>query len=274
MNLDRKKSELEALISDAGSAVVAFSGGVDSSLLTYFTHRILGDRMLAVTARSSTYPAFQLLEAYEFVSAYGIPHLVIDSEELDIPNFCANTPDRCYHCKSELFGQLCHIAEDKELRWVFDGTNLDDHSDYRPGMKAAKELGVRSPLAEAGLTKEDIRKLSKKENLPTWDRPAFACLASRIPYGSDINAEKLRQVELAEKAVGELGFKQYRVRHHDNLARIEIAPEELPRAMTAEVFSAMSKQLKEAGFTYVTLDVDGYRTGSMNETLGLDEKTK
>lgn len=262
-----KQKQLESILRDAVSAVVAFSGGVDSALLTFMTHRQLGNNMVAVTARSSTYPEFQFNDALDFVSRREIPHVVIDSEELDIPNFSANPPDRCYFCKYELFSKLREIADDKGYQWVFDGTNTDDFSDYRPGSRAAKELGVRSPLAEAKLNKKDIRAISKHLSLPTWDLPAYACLASRFPYGEQINRERLAQIEQAEEAIRTMGFSQFRVRFHGEIARIEIAPEEMPRALSKEMLRKMSEQVKKAGFAYATLDLDGYRRGSMNETL-------
>jgi uncharacterized protein len=266
--LDGKKARLESIIDEAGSAVVAYSGGVDSTLLAHITHQRLGDRMLAVTAESATYPDFQLGDALEFAVDRGIPHAVITSNELEIPAFANNAPDRCYHCKKELFTGLRRMADERGLRWVFDGTNVDDHSDYRPGMRAVKELGVRSPLAEAGFSKAEIRELSQREGLPTWDLPAFACLASRFPYGVGITRERLEMVEKAEGAIRELGFKQFRVRFHGEVARVEISPEELPLALKSEMVNRIAKGVRAAGFTYAALDLDGYRQGSMNLTLG------
>jgi uncharacterized protein len=268
-DLDRKKARLESIIDEAGSAIVAFSGGVDSTLLCYITHQRLGERMLAVTAESATYPEFQINDAVAFAEGHGIPHVVIKSDELMIPEFATNTPDRCYHCKKELLTELKKLADERGFRWIFDGTNVDDHADYRPGMRAVKELGVRSPLAEAGFTKEEIRDLSRREELPTWDLPAYACLASRFPYGVGITKERLERVEKAEAVLRELGFKLFRVRFHGQVARVEISPEELPHALKPEMISRISRGVRAAGFTYAALDLDGYRQGSMN--LALDK---
>jgi uncharacterized protein len=275
VKLDRKRTALEAIIAEAGSAAVAFSGGVDSSLLAHLVHLQLGVRMLAVTLRSPSYPAEQIQKARDFAAHFNIPHLVITSDELDIPEFRENSPDRCYHCKKEIISKIQMIAEQRRLHVIFDGTNADDLSDYRPGTRALEEMGVRSPFAEVGMTKEEIRIISREEHLPTWDTPASACLASRIPYGVAIDQERLKQIEDAEEAIRELGFRQFRVRYHGELARIEISREELPRALNMEMFAEMHKRLKATGFTFVTMDLGGYRTGSMNEALrkkGKEEK--
>ena len=264
---------MESLISEAGSAVVAFSGGVDSALLVYLTHSLLGEKMLAVTAESPSYPRYQLREALDFAGRFGIPHLLIESREIDNPLFQANNPDRCYHCKKDLLTRLLAISRERGFKWVFEGTNVDDHSDYRPGRQAVRELGVRSPFSEAGLTKEDIRFISRHENLPTWDKPASACLSSRIPYREVIDEAKLKQIEKAEDSLRALGFKLFRIRHHGDMARLEISPSELPKALARGMFGEISSRIKSAGFTFAALDLDGYRTGSLNETLSRKTKT-
>ena len=268
--IERKKALLERIIADAGSAVVAFSGGVDSTLLAYVAHRVLGEKMIAVTSDGEAYPDFQTDDARKFAAGNGIPHMVMRTRELDVPEFAANQPDRCYHCKKKLLGEFLLIAEKKGFRWVFEGTNADDGLDYRPGRRAVEELGVRSPLAEASLTKAEIREISKQEGLPTWDLPAYACLASRFPYGTAIDSAKLKMIERAEAAVRELGFRQFRVRYHGDVARIEISPDELEGALQRKVLARMSEGVKAAGFKYVAVDVDGYRMGSMN--IGLDKE--
>ena len=266
-NIERKKARLESIITEAGSAVVAYSGGVDSTLLAHITHQQLGKQMIAVTAESSTYPEFQLNDAIEFAEQRGIPHMLIKSRETEVPQFAANAPDRCYHCKKALLTELRRIAQQKGFSCIFEGTNVDDHTDYRPGMRAVRELEVRSPLAEAGFSKSEIRELSKREGLPTWDMPSYACLASRFPYGVGITKERLAKVERAEDVLRELGFKQFRVRYHGDVARVEIAPEELNHALKTEMISRISKGVRAAGFTYAALDLEGYRQGSMNLTL-------
>ena len=268
MDISEKKGRLEQIFRDIGGAVVAFSGGVDSTFLLKMAVDTLGaENVLAVTARSSTYPESELREARRAVEAFGVSHEEVDSEELQIEGFAENLPDRCYYCKKELFGKLVEIARREGYNTVVDGTNADDAFDHRPGRKAARELEIRSPLLEAGLTKEDIRSLSKEMGLRTWDKGSFACLASRFPYGDMITEEKLEQVGLAEEVLREAGFRQFRVRHHGTVARIEVAAEEIPRLHDAGFAGRIVRALKELGYKYVTLDLEGYRTGSMNETL-------
>ena len=264
------KAKLESLrerLRGIGSAVVAFSSGVDSTFLLRVAHEELGDRVVAATIRSHAFPKRELDEAATFCRAEGVRHAVVDSEELDIPGFAENPPDRCYHCKRELFGKLLAFARENGLAAVLEGSNIDDDGDYRPGRRAIRELGIVSPLHEAGLTKAEIRALSREMGLPTSDKPSFACLASRFPYGERITATALERVEKAEQWLLDagLGLTQLRVRSHGGLARIEVPPDAIPRlaARAAEIAAAF----KELGFAYVTLDLRGYRTGSMNEVL-------
>lgn len=262
--LDAKTDKLRAILADMGGCVIGFSGGVDSTLLFAVAAQVLGERALAVTATSKTYPERELNEARELALQIGGRHLVIVSEELDIPEFRHNPRNRCYYCKKELFGKLRDIADREELGYVLDGTNCDDASDHRPGRVAAGELQVRSPLEEAGFTKQDIRDLSRDMGLTTWDKPAFACLSSRFPYGTSITPARVDQVGLAEESLRELGFRTLRVRYHGDVARIELGKEEFDRA-TGDLRDDVVRLVKRAGFVYVALDLQGYRTGAMNE---------
>ncbi len=264
--LARVKEELKSL----GSVVVAFSGGVDSAFLLKVAHDTLGgDKVLAATARSSTYPQRELDGAVTVAGFIGARHMVIDSEELEIEGFARNPVNRCYYCKGELFDKLTRIAAKEGLSAVLDGANADDASDHRPGAIAAGERGVRSLLKECGVTKKEIRALSLEMGLPTWNKPAFACLASRFPYGDEITREQLGMVEQAEYFLRDMGFTQVRVRNHGGVARIELAPDEMARAVDPNTARRIHDRLKEIGFKYVALDLLGYRTGSMNEPLGL-----
>ena len=272
MNLQEKFQLLKDIIKKRGSAAIAFSGGVDSTFLIKVAHEVLGDKLIAVTATSSTYPERELKEAIEYAKDMGVKHIVISSEELEIEGFASNPKNRCYYCKKELFTKINKVAIENGLEYVFDGSNLDDTGDYRPGMQAAKELEVVSPLKEAGLTKKDIRELSKELGLPTWNKPAFACLSSRFPYGNKITLPKLKMVDKAEQFLLDMGIRQVRVRHHGEIARIEVAPEEREQFFSVEVMDKIGAEFKKIGFTYVTLDMLGYRTGSMNEVLTKEEK--
>ncbi len=269
--IDEKLARLQKLILNEKSVIVAFSGGVDSSFLLKVCHDTLkkiGGRTVAATGNSASFPASELADAKKITEEIGAKHIIIDTNELKNENYRKNPPDRCYHCKTELFKKLASIAKNEGITAIFDGANADDLSDHRPGLRARDEKGVISPLQEACLTKDEIRALSKKMGLFTWDKPAYACLASRLPYGSSITAESLKMVETAESAIRRLGFSQVRVRHHGEVARIEFLKEDIPRAIDATVADSIYKALKKAGFLYVSVDIKGYRQGSMNETKG------
>jgi len=262
--LKDKTDRLRAILTGMEGCVIGFSGGVDSTLLFAVAAELLGERALAVTATSQTYPERELNEARELAGRIGGRHLVIVSEELEIPEFRDNPRNRCYYCKKELFGKLRVIADREGLQHVLDGTNIDDAGDHRPGRTAAAELGVRSPLEEAGFTKQDIRDLSRTLGLPTWDKPAFACLSSRFPYGTAITPARVGQVGRAEESLRSLGFRTLRVRYHGSVARIELGEGEFELA-TGIHRNDIVRVVKAAGFTYVALDLQGYRTGAMNE---------
>lgn len=262
-----KYRKLCGILEEMGEVVLAFSAGVDSTFLLSVAREVLGKRVLAVTAVSPTYTAEEREKAAEIVESLDARHRFISSEELSNPEFARNPPERCFHCKTELFTRLRRIADAENVSFVLDASNVDDCSDYRPGRTAAQKLGVRSPLVEAGMTKQDIRHLSRRRGLPTWDAPAGACLASRFPYGEAITIEKLNRVELSESYLRRCGFPEVRVRSHGDMARIEVDRESISKIVASDLRRQVSARLKEIGFAYVTLDLDGYRTGSMNEML-------
>jgi pyridinium-3,5-biscarboxylic acid mononucleotide sulfurtransferase len=262
-----KESLLFAKLGERGSMLIALSGGTDSAYLAWAAHRVLGDRALAVTALSPSYSSYDREQLEKFLGATAIRHEFVETHEMENEAYRANNSDRCYFCKDELFAAMDQIAAERKFSATAYGVNADDTFDFRPGQRAAKEHSVLTPLLDAELHKSEIRYLAKRAGLPSWDRPASACLASRLPYGTEVTPEKLSLVERGEAALRGLGFRQFRVRLHDRLGRIELAPDELPRALTQEMASAMADALKAAGFAYVALDLEGYRQGSLNETL-------
>lgn len=263
----RKYNELKSMMKGFGSVAVAFSGGVDSTFLLYAAKEALGERVIAVTAQSCSFPKRELNEAKAFCEERQIRHFICESEELDIEGFSQNPKNRCYLCKRELFEKIQKIAEQEKITAIVEGSNLDDNGDYRPGLQAVAELGIKSPLRQIGFTKNDIRTLSRYLELSTWDKQSFACLSSRFVYGETISKEKLGMVDRAEQLLLDLGFHQVRVRIHDTMARIEVLPEEFVKLIAEDARAKIITSFREYGFTYISMDLIGYRTGSMNETL-------
>lgn len=271
--LQSKYTQLRSILHDMGSVAIGFSGGIDSTLLVRVATDVLGKKALAVIGRSETYPTREFEEAVQLAGSFGAQYRIVNTEETDNLKFRENPPDRCYFCKSELFGKLKSIADEEGIRWTADGTIIDDLGDFRPGMKAKGEHSVRSPLLEAGFSKTDVRALAFELNIPTWDKPSFACLSSRFPYGQAITKENLTKVDAAETFMRDLGFRFFRVRHHDDrTARLEIGPQEIQRLFEASLRDKIVGKMKELGFVYVTLDLQGFRSGSMDEILTEVEK--
>ena len=267
MDINEKFEKLKNYLSSLESVVVAFSSGVDSTFLLKTAHDVLGDKVIAVTAESCSFPKRELNEAKLFCQKEGIKHIVVESEELEIDGFCKNPVNRCYLCKKELFEKITEIAKENNIKNIVEGSNIDDNGDYRPGLQAVSELNIKSPLRYAELNKNEIRELSKKLELNTWDKQSIACLSSRFVYGEEITKEKLSMVDKAEQLLLDLGFHQLRVRIHGTIARIEVLPDEFPKLIEEKNRLKIVTEFEKYGFTYISMDLKGYRTGSMNETL-------
>jgi uncharacterized protein len=267
VQLRDKEDRLFSILRGMGRVIIAYSGGTDSAYLAWAAHRVLGPNAVAITADSASIPESHKHDAEEFVRQFGIAHEYIDTYEFDNPDYVKNDPNRCFHCKDELFTRLEEVGRERRIEHIIYGVNMDDLGDYRPGQNAAKKHEVKSPLVDAKLTKAEIRELSRLAGLPTWDRPASACLSSRIPYGTPVTIQNVKTVESGEEEIKALGFRQFRVRFHGEVVRIEIAREELQKALNLEMAGQFTAIFKNLGFKYVTLDLEGYRQGSMNEVL-------
>ncbi len=264
-DLQKKYDDLLQILREMGEVVIGYSGGVDSTLLLRVAHDVLGDAAVAVTGDSEAFPQGEVDGALSVAQQMGVEVVRVRTHELSNIHFRINNPDRCYHCKTELFAELQEVAQERGIRWIADGSHADDVGDHRPGMRAGEERGVRSPLREAGMSKADIRELALALGVPNWDKPSFACLSSRFPYGTEITAELLERLDACERLLRDLGFRQFRVRHHDTVARIEVEPQDIARVV--ELRERITARFKELGYTYVTVDLEGYRSGKMNDTL-------
>jgi uncharacterized protein len=267
MNLNTKEERLREIFRELDSVIVAYSGGVDSSYVAYVANAELGPRAVCITGQSASLPEYQRAEIDGVVQKFGFHHEVIQTEELENPGYRANNPDRCFFCKDELYTKLESVARTRGIKNIVDGSTVDDLGDFRPGRRAASQHAVRSPLIEAGLTKSEVRELSQRATLPTWDKPASPCLSSRIAYGTTVTIERLSKVDRGEEILREFGFREFRVRHHDQLVRIEIAPAEMDRVLRKDLIAELARRFRELGFKYVTLDLEGFRSGSMNEVF-------
>ena len=267
MSVIAKEERLRELFRGLESVIVAYSGGVDSSYVAYVANAELGTRAVCITGQSASLPSYQNAEIDRVVKNFGFNHEVINTDELQLPGYRANNGDRCYFCKDELYGKLESVARSRGIEYIVDGSTVDDLDDYRPGRQAAKQHAVRSPLIEVGLNKNEVRELSRRATLPTWDKPASPCLSSRIAYGTTVTIERLQNVDRGEEILREFGFREFRVRHHDTLVRLEISPAEMDRVLQKDVIDQLATRFRELGFKYVTLDLHGFRSGSMNEAL-------
>ncbi len=273
MSVIAKEERLRELFRTLESVIVAYSGGVDSSYVAYVANAELGARAVCITGQSASLPAYQNEEIDRVVKSFGLNHEIIRTDELEHPGYRANNGNRCFFCKDELYGKLETVARSRGIEYIVDGSTVDDLDDYRPGRQAAKQHAVRSPLIEVGLNKDEVRELSRRATLPTWDKPASPCLSSRIAYGTTVTIERLSKVDRGEEILREFGFREFRVRHHDTLVRLEISPAEMDRVLQKEVIDQLAARFRELGFKYVTLDLHGFRSGSMNEVLETIKRT-